>query len=62
MNFPRLAQFTDLAVLLMRFMVGLVFVTSGYKHLKEAETRSKDVGMSKGFPIFLGAAELAGSE
>ncbi len=39
---------------------GLVFLTGGYKHLKDPETRSKDIGMSKGFTIFLGAAELAG--
>ena len=30
-------------------------------HLKDPEARSKDVGMSKGFTIFLGAAEVAGS-
>ena len=36
----------------------MVFITSGYKHLKDPATRSKDLGMS--FTIFLGAAELAG--
>ena len=41
-------------------MVGIVFITSGYKHLKDPEARSKDIGMSKSFTIFLGAAELAG--
>jgi putative oxidoreductase len=41
-------------------MVGLVFITSGYKHLTDPATRSKDIGMSKSFTIFLGAAELAG--
>lgn len=30
MNFPQLAQFTDVALLLLRLMVGQVFVTSGY--------------------------------
>jgi len=57
---PQLARFTDVALLLLRLMVGVVFATSGYNHLKEPETRSKDIGMSKGFTIFLGAAELAG--
>ena len=57
---PQLARFTDVALLLLRLMVGVVFVTSGYNHLKDPETRSKDIGMSKGFTIFLGAAELAG--
>jgi putative oxidoreductase len=60
MIFPQLANFTDLALLLLRLMVGIVFVTSGYNHLKDPEARSKDIGMSKAFTIFLGAAELAG--
>ena len=60
MNFPQLAQFTDIALLLLRLMVGIVFIASGYKHLKDPATRSKDIGMSKNFTIFLGAAEFAG--
>ena len=60
MTFPQLAPFTDIALLLLRFMVGIVFVTSGYKHLKDPATRSKDIGMSKSVTIFLGAAEFAG--
>jgi putative oxidoreductase len=60
MIFPQLAQFTDIALLLLRLMVGIVFITSGYKHLKDPATRSKDIGMSKSFTIFLGAAELTG--
>jgi putative oxidoreductase len=60
MIFPQLAQFTDIALLLLRLMVAIVFITSGYKHLKDPATRSKDIGMSKSFTIFLGAAELAG--
>src|SRR5882762_10890465 len=61
MMFPQLAQFTDVALLLLRVLVGLVFITSGWKHHKDPEARSKDIGMSKGFTIFLGAAEVAGS-
>ena len=57
--FPQLAQFTDVALLLLRVTVGLVFITSGWKHLKDPEARSEDIGMSKGFTIFLGAAEAA---
>ncbi len=60
MIFPQLVQFTDIALLLLRLMVGIVFITSGYKHLKDPATRSKDIGMGKSFTIFLGAAELAG--
>ena len=61
MMFPQLTQFTDVALLLLRVMVGLVFITSGWKHLNDPEARSKDIGMSKSFTIFLGAAEVAGS-
>ena len=58
--FPALSRFTDLGILLLRLMVGLVFVTSGYSHLKDPEGRSKSIGMSKGFTVFLGLAEEAG--
>ena len=60
MLFPQLAPFTDIALLLLRLMVGVVFITSGYNHLKDPATRSKDIGMSKSITIFLGAAEFAG--
>ncbi len=60
MTFPQLAQFADVALLFLRLMVGIVFVTSGYKHLKDPEARSKDIGMSKSLTIVLGAAELVG--
>jgi putative oxidoreductase len=58
--FPQLARFTDLGLLLLRLMVGLVFVTSGYSHLKDPAARAKSIGMSRGFTIFLGIAEVAG--
>jgi putative oxidoreductase len=59
--FPQLAVYTDLSLLLLRLMVSLVFIASGYNHLKDPEARSKSIGMSKGFTIFLGIAEIAGS-
>jgi len=42
-------------------MVGAVFLSSGWSHLKDPEARSKSIGMSRGFTSFLGAAEVAGS-
>jgi putative oxidoreductase len=42
-------------------MIGLVFVTSGYSHLKDPAARAKSIGMSKGFTIFLGIGEVAGA-
>jgi putative oxidoreductase len=59
--FPQLARFTDLALLLLRLMVGLVFITSGYTHLRNPDERSKSIGMSKAFTILLGIAEVAGA-
>src|SRR3954462_12144604 len=59
--FPQLSHFTDLGILLLRLMVALVFGASGYSHLKDPAERSKSIGMSKGFTIFLGIAEVAGA-
>lgn len=58
--FPELARFTDLGILLLRLMVALTFVTSGYSHLKDPDARSKSIEMPKGFTIFLGLGEVAG--
>jgi len=58
--FPQLARFTDLGLLQLRLMVGLVFITSGYSQLKDPEARSKSIEMSKGLTIFIGIAEIAG--
>jgi putative oxidoreductase len=61
MVFPQLSRFTDLALLLLRLMVGIIFFTSGWSHVKDPEGRSKSIGMSKGFTLVLGLGELAGS-
>lgn len=61
MSLPALAKFTDLALLLLRFMIGLVFFTSGWKHATNPEARSKGIEMSKGFTLMLGVAECAGA-
>ena len=61
MTFLDVTRFTDVALLLLRVMVGLVFLTSGWNHLRDPAGRSKDIGLSKRFTIFLGAVELAGS-
>jgi putative oxidoreductase len=58
--FPQLARFIDLGLLLMRLMVALVFVNSGYSHLKNPATRAKSIGISKPLTVFLGTAEVAG--
>jgi putative oxidoreductase len=60
MQLPWLLQYSDEALLLMRLLVGVVFITSGWKHVKDPVTRAKSIGMSPGFTRFLGMAELAG--
>ena len=61
MIIPQLLPFADLSLLLLRLMVGVVFLTSGWNHLKDPQSRSQNIEMSKGFTVFLGAAEVAGS-
>lgn len=60
MTFPVLEQLVPAALLSMRVMVGAIFLTSGWSHVTKADERSKSIGMSKGFTLFLGTAELAG--
>lgn len=57
---PQLAAFTDLVLVLLRLMVALTFVTSGWSHTTKSAERSKSIGMSQGFTVFLGIAEVAG--
>jgi putative oxidoreductase len=51
----------NLSLLLMRLMVGMIFFTSGWNDLRDPEARSRSIGTSKGFTIFLGACEALGS-
>jgi putative oxidoreductase len=60
MRLPWLLEFSDHALLFMRLLVGLVFVSSGWTHTKDPVTRGQSIGMSPGFTRFLGIAEFAG--
>ncbi len=51
----------DAALLILRLMVAIVFFTSGWKHASDPAGRAQSIGMSKGFTLFLGVAEIAGS-
>jgi putative oxidoreductase len=59
--FPALLRFSDVGLLLLRLMVAAVFFTSGLNHLKDPAERSKSIGASRGFTVFLGTAEVLGS-
>ena len=57
---PWLLQLADLSLLLLRLLVGWVFVSSGWSHTTDPVARGKSIGMSPGFTRFLGLAEVAG--
>jgi putative oxidoreductase len=59
--FPQLVRFTDLGLLLLRVMIGIVFFSSGWSHVTKPAERGQSIGMSKGFTVVLGLTELAGS-
>jgi putative oxidoreductase len=57
---PWLLPYGDVALLLMRLLVGAIFVTSGWSHVKTPDARGRSIGTSPGFTRFLGIAELGG--
>jgi putative oxidoreductase len=57
---PRLLPYADVAVLLMRLLVGAVFVTSGLSHIKDPVARGQSIGLPPGITRLLGIAEVAG--
>ena len=58
---PISPAFTDAALLALRLMIAAVFFSSGWNHVKDPAGRAQSIGMSKGFTVFLGIAEMAGS-
>src|SRR5207247_11026864 len=54
-----LSRFTDLGLLVLRLMVAIVFISSGWADVKDPEARSKSIGLSRGLTVLLGIAELA---
>lgn len=60
MTFPELSQLLSPTLLLMRLMVGAIFITSGWGHVSKTAERARSIEMSVGFTRFLGIAELAG--
>ena len=51
----------DVSLLLLRLMVAAVYLASGWSEVADSEARSKSIGMSKSFTIFLGLAEISGA-
>lgn len=61
MVFPELAALTDLALLLLRLMIAAIFGTSGWSHMTKPKERAESIGMSPGFTLVLGVAEVLGA-
>src|SRR5665213_1934051 len=59
--FPGSQNYADWGLLLLRIMAGAVFFWSGVSHVKSPRERAKSLGLSVGFTIFLGWAEILGS-
>jgi len=55
-----LLRYVDVALLLMRLLVGAVFITSGASHVNDPVTRGKSIGLPPGVTRVLGLAEIAG--
>ena len=55
-----LSRLLPIGQLLLRFMVAIVFVDSGWNDLRSPQERSQSIGKSKAFTIFLGTAEVLG--
>jgi putative oxidoreductase len=59
--FPISPVFLDAALLLQRLMIAVIFLSSGWNHVKDPAGRAQSIGMSKQFTLFLGILEATGS-
>jgi putative oxidoreductase len=59
--FPNSVQYADWGFLLLRIMSAAVFFSSGSAHLKSPRQRAESLGLSLGFTLFLGWAEVLGA-
>lgn len=60
MIFPELTNFVDFSLLLLRIVVAVVFITSGWSHFTQPAERSKSIEMSVQFTFLLGLGEFLG--
>jgi putative oxidoreductase len=58
---PQLLAFSDVALLLLRLLVAVIFLSSGLNHLRDPVGRGASIGVSPGFTRMLGTGEVAGS-
>lgn len=58
---PALLEFSDLALLLLRLMIAMVFGSSGWSHVTRPKDRAEDLGMSPAATFVVGAVEVVGA-
>ncbi len=56
---PQLLALSDVALLFLRLLVGVVFFSSGLNHVRDPVGRAASIGMSPAFTRILGWGELA---
>jgi putative oxidoreductase len=59
LQIPWLLRYSDIALLLVRLLIGAVFVTSGWSHVKDPVARGKSIGLPPGVTRLLGLGEIA---
>jgi putative oxidoreductase len=58
--FPRLLEYSDIALLLLRCVVASVFITSGWSQVKDPVAKGKQNEVPPGLTRVVGAAEILG--
>ena len=59
--FPQLLPFSDVALLCLRLLIGIVFFWSGLQHARDPVGRAASIGLSPGVTRMLGLVEMAGA-
>ncbi len=60
MVFENLSEYGSFSLLVLRVIVGIVFLSSGWSHFSKPAERAKSIEMSKTFTFLLGLGELTG--
>lgn len=50
---------TDISILLLRIVISIIFISSGWKHFTNPQERAKSITMPVWFTFLLGIAEVA---